>query len=156
MGDSLKLVRTIADYQFGKGAGKALFPETCRFITSYTGRVRQVVDGTRIATVKADTGLLTISIEGARRLLASLVHPDMRVVVKNEVSEFIAKGKSVFAKHVVDVDKGIRPNDEVIVINEDGELLATGKAILSAREMMDMQRGVAVSVRYGVLKGVEE
>jgi len=156
MGNSLRLVRVIADYQFGKGAGKALFPETCRFITSYSGRVRQVVDGVRIATVKADTGLLTISIEGARRLLGILPYPEMRVIVKREVSEFIAKGRSVFAKHVVDVDGDVRPNDEVIVINEDGELLATGRATLSAREMVEMKKGVAVSVRYGISKEVEE
>ncbi|AEA47037.1 PUA domain-containing protein [Archaeoglobus veneficus] len=153
--NALRLVRVIADYQFGRGAGKALFPETCSFILSSTGRVRQVVDGVRIATVKPDSGLLTISIEGARRLHKTFPYPKLRVCVRNDVSEFIAKGKSVFAKHVVDVDEKIRPNDEVIVVNEKDELLATGKAILAAKEMLEMKRGVAVSVRQGVLKSME-
>ena len=51
----LRIVRAVADYQFGKGAGKALFPDTCKFILSSTGRIRQIVDGNvRIATMKAE------------------------------------------------------------------------------------------------------
>ncbi len=141
----------IADYQFGRGAGKAIFPDSCRFILSTTGRVRQVVDGgVRIATLKADSGWFTLSIEGARRLHSHLPYPKMRVVVMDEVSEFIAAGKSVFAKHVVEVDEDIRANDEVLVVNTKDELLATGRAVLSAFEMLEMERGMAVKVRQGV------
>ncbi|WP_202318381.1 PUA domain-containing protein [Archaeoglobus neptunius] len=150
---NLRTVRMIADYQFGKGAGKALFPDSVKFILSTTGRVRQITDnGLRIATLKADSGWFTLSIEGARRLHRSLPYPRMRVVVLDEVSDFIAKGKSVFAKHVVEVDEDIRANDEVIVVNTKDELLATGRAVLSAFEMLEMERGMAVKVRQGVKK----
>ncbi len=147
----LKAVRMMADYQFGKGAGRVLFPDTCRFLLSSTGRVRQILDGNiRIATVKADSGWLTLSIEGARRLHSHLRYPKMRVVVIDDVSEFVLKGRSVFAKHVVDVDDEIRAGDEVLVVNASDELLATGKAILSSFEMREMDRGVAVKVRQSV------
>ena len=150
---NLRTVRVIADYQFGKGVGRALFPDTCTFILSTTGRVRQVVDnGQRIATLKPDSGWFTLSIEGARRLHSFLPYPRMRVVVMDEVSEFIAEGKSVFAKHVVEVDEDIRASDEVIVVNTKDELLATGRAVLSAFEMLEMERGMAVKVRQGVKK----
>lgn len=150
MADSLRIVRAIADYQFGRGAGIALFPDTCRFILSKNGKIRQILDkDTRIATLKADSGLLTLSIEGARRLHKTFPFPKLRVVVLNEVSEFIAEGKSVFAKHVVRVDDKIRANDEVIVVNERDELLATGKALLSAFEMLELKKGVAVKTRQG-------
>ena len=153
MVDNLKIVRIIADYQFGKGAGKALFPETCRFVFSSTGRIRQIFDGdVRIATMKADSGWFTLSIEGAKRLHRAFKYPKLRVVVVDDVSDFIAMGKSVFAKHVIDVDRKIRANDEVLVVNTKDELLATGKAILSAFEMLEMERGVAVKVRQGVKK----
>ncbi|MCS7121423.1 MAG: pseudouridine synthase [Archaeoglobaceae archaeon] len=153
MVDSLRIVRTIADYQFGKGAGKALFPETCSFIFSTTGKVRQIFDeGKRIATLVPDSGLLTISIEGAKRLQKFFPFPKLRVVVLDEVSEFIASGKSVFAKHVVYVDEKIRAGDEVLVVNTKDSLLATGKALLSAYEMLEVRRGVAVKVRQGVKK----
>ncbi len=151
MVDDLKTIRMIADYQFGRGAGKAIFPDSCKFILSTTGRVRQVVDGkVRIATLKADSGWFTLSIEGARRLHTFLPYPKMRVVVMDEVSEFIAAGKSVFAKHVVEVDEDVRANDEVLVVNTKDELLATGRAVLSAFEMLEMERGMAVKVRQGV------
>lgn len=150
MVDNLRVVRVIADYQFGKGAGLALFPETCNFIMSSNGKIRQILDnGKRIATLKADSGLFTLSIEGARRIKDYFQFPKLRVVVLNEVSEFIASGKSVFAKHVVAVDENIRANDEVIVVNEKDELLATGKAILSALEILKMKKGVAVKTRQG-------
>ncbi len=147
----LKTVRRIADFQFGYGAGTSLFPDSCEFILSNTGRIRQIVDrGVRIATLKADTGLLTISIEGARRLHSFFEYPKLRVCVLSEVSSFIELGRSVFAKHVVDVDRSIRPGDEVLVVDEEDNLLATGRAVLSAEEMLDFERGVAVEVRQGV------
>ncbi|MEM2726820.1 MAG: PUA domain-containing protein [Archaeoglobaceae archaeon] len=150
MVDNLRIVRAIADYQFGRGAGFALFPDTCRFILSKNGKIRQILDkDMRIATLKADTGLLTLSIEGARRLQKTFPFPKLRVVVLDEVSEFIAEGKSVFAKHVVRVDDKIRANDEIIVVNERDELLATGKALLSAFEMIELKKGVAVKTRQG-------
>ena len=148
----LKMVRVIADYQFGRGAGKALFPDSCKFLLSpTTGKVRQIKDkGVRIATLKADTGLFTLSIEGAKRLHNAFPYPKLRVVVLKDVAEFIAEGRSVFAKHVVDVDPNIRANDEVIVVDEDDNLLATGRAVLSAKEMIEFERGVAVAVRQGI------
>ncbi len=153
MEDNLRMVRRIADYQFGRGAGKVLFPDSCRFILSTTGKVRQIVDGgVRIATMKADSGWFTLSIEGARRLHSFFKYPKLRVVVDDRVSEFITSGRSVFAKHVVEVDDKIRANDEVIVVDTKDNLLATGKAILSAFEMIEMTRGAAVKVRQSVRK----
>ncbi|MDI9610927.1 MAG: pseudouridine synthase [Archaeoglobales archaeon] len=150
MADNLRIVRVVADYQFGTGAGLALFPETCKFILSKNGKIRQILDdGKRIATLKADSGLLTLSIEGARRLKNAFPFPKLRVVVLDEVSKFIAEGKSVFAKHVVAVDERIRANDEVLVVNEKDELLATGKVLLSASEMLELKKGVAVKTRQG-------
>jgi uncharacterized protein with predicted RNA binding PUA domain len=151
--EGLRAVRMIADYQFGKGAGKVLFPDSCTLLLSSTGRVRQIIDGNvRIATVKADSGWLTLSIEGAKRLHSFFPPPRLRVTVMDEVSEFIAAGKSVFAKHVVDVDEDIRAGEEVLVVDTSDRLLATGKCLLSAFEMLEMDRGVAVKVRQGVEK----
>lgn len=151
MVDNLRIVRVIADYQFGSGAGKILFPETCEFLLSKNGKIRQIIDGgKRVATLKADSGLLTLSIEGAKRLHSFFAFPRLRVVVKSEVSDFIAEGKSVFAKHVVGVDEKIRANDEIIVVNEKDELLATGKAVLSAFEMLTLKKGMAVKIRQGI------
>ena len=63
---------------------------------------------------------------------------------------FVAKGKTAFARHVVDVDPEIRAGQEVLVVDEDDGLLATGKTMLSALEMKAFEKGTAVDVRSGV------
>ena len=152
--ENLRRIRYIAEYQFGKGAGKVLFPNSIKLVVSpKTGRVRQITDGgKRIATIKPASGWLSLSIEGAARLHRYFPFPKLRVVVLSDVSNFIAEGRNVFAKHVVDVDKAIRAEDEVLVVDENDNLLATGKAVLSAIEMLDFEKGLAVEVRAGIRK----
>ena len=159
IGDELlRKARIIADYQFGSGAGEALFPEHVEFefILTRSGRMSQIKDkgnGMRIATLRSLDGLFTLGIEGAVRLHRFLEYPRMRVVMNNAVSEYIRAGGTAFCKHVIDVDPEIRAYDEVIVVDERDNLLATGKAMLSPEEMRTFEHGVAVKVRYGVKRG---
>ena len=156
IGDELlRKARTIADYQFGSGAGEALFPEHAEFefILTRSGRMSQIKDkgnGMRIATLRSLDGLFTLGIAGAERLHRFLEYPRMRVVMNDAVSEYIRAGGTAFCKHVIDVDPEIRAYDEVIVVDERDNLLATGKAMLSPEEMRTFEHGVAVKVRYGV------
>ena len=143
-------VQIIADFQFGKGAGEALFPEGCEVILSRTGRVRQItLRGKRLATVRAKDGRFTLGIDGALRLLAALRPPAYRVVASGDVAEFIQQGKNTFAKHVIAADPAIRAGDEVMVVDGEDQLLATGSAVLSGGEMLLFNYGVAVKVRQG-------
>ena len=147
----LKKARIIADYQFGAGAGEILFSDNVEFILSKTRRIAQVKeDGKRIATLRSFDGLLTLSIEGAKRLQHVFKYPGIRVVMNEESSEFIRKGGTAFCKHVIDADPAIRAYDEVMVMDEKDRLLATGKAMLSGEEMKIFEHGVAVKVRYGM------
>ena len=147
----LKRVRTIADYQFGKGAGDILFPDNVTFKMSSTKRVRQILlDGKRIATVRAHDGMLTLSVFGAGKIHEFVTYPEQRVVVNSDAAPFVAKGKTAFARHVVDVDSEIRAGQEVLVVDEDDGLLATGKTMLSALEMKAFEKGTAVDVRSGI------
>jgi uncharacterized protein with predicted RNA binding PUA domain len=72
------------------------------------------------------------------------------VVLKNDVSKYIASGGDVFAVHVLKVDDEIRAKDEVIIVDENRQLLAVGRATLSAPEIRAFKTGVAVKVRHGV------
>ncbi len=147
---SLRRARTIAEYQFGKGAGAGLFPDECTFIFSRTGRIRQILlDKKRLATVRAEDGRLTLGIEGGLRLRKALPSSSYRVVIDPEVTEFIRQGKNAFAKHVIAADPSIRADDEVLVVTGEDELLATGSAVLSGEEMLAFNYGVAVKVRQG-------
>ena len=146
----LARIRVIADYQFGAGAGEGLFPDTCEFILSQTGRVRQILlGGVRIATLRARDGRLTLSFAGAGRLREAVPPPGYRVSIDPTVSEFVARGKTAFAKHVLSADPGIRAGDEVLLVTGEDGLLATGTALLSGREMLSFKYGPAVKVREG-------
>jgi predicted RNA-binding protein (TIGR00451 family) len=147
-------IRSVADYQFGKGLGEKLFPENVEIIYSKrTGRIRYVyMDGKRLATLRPTDGLFSLSIEGARRIVENKIPTRCLVTVKKDAAKFIAEGGDVFAAHVVKADKEIRPRDEVIVIDEKGKVLAVGRAVLSGEEMMAFKTGVAVKVRRGFLE----
>jgi uncharacterized protein with predicted RNA binding PUA domain len=147
---SLRRVQTIADYQFGGGSGTGLFPEECTFIFSTTGRIRQILfKGVRLATVRAADGRLTLGIEGAKRLMKLLPPPGYRVIVREDVAEFVAQGKNAFAKHVVSADPAIRAGDDVLVVAGGDRLIACGAAVVSGTEMLAFNYGVAVRVRQG-------
>jgi uncharacterized protein with predicted RNA binding PUA domain len=146
----LSRVRVIADYQFGKGAGEVLFPGSCEFTLSRTGRIRQILDGgVRIATIRAEDGRLTLGEEGATRLHSTLRVPDYRVIIQDDVIEFVRQGKNAFSRHVTGADPGIRADDEVLVVSAGDELVASGTAMLSGKEMLVFNYGVAVKVRHG-------
>ena len=130
--------------------GALLFPDEVGFTRSTTGRVRNIVLGRdRLATIRAQDGRLTLGIEGARRLHAILPTPSYRVVILDEVEEFVAAGKNAMARHVVMADPMIRAGDEVLVVASGDRLVATGTAMLSGDEMTACMYGVGVNVRSG-------
>ena len=149
---ALNKVRSIANYQFGKGAGIALFPENVEINCSKaTGRIRFVFLRKRLlATLRAGDGMVALTLTGAKRLLDAFPIPKFRVVVKDDVASFIADGRNVFAKHVVKADPEIRPYEEVVVTRSNDKVLAVGKALLTGEEMLVFRRGVAVKVRKGL------
>ena len=155
MGDkpnALQKIRSIADYQFGRSVGKKLFPNNVEIVYSKrTGRIRHIYLGKKmLATLRPTNGLFALTITGAKRMIEHVKPKRLWVRIQEEAIPFVAKGKSVFAKHVVDADKEIRPQEEVIVIDDKDEVLAVGRAILTGEEMTAFKRGVAVRVRRGV------
>jgi uncharacterized protein with predicted RNA binding PUA domain len=150
--ENLWKIRCIADYQFGKGIGNTLFPDNVDIVYSKrTGRVRHVyLHGKRLVTLRPHDGFFSLTVFGAKIMVEGVKPLCYWVKVQDDVSAFIAEGKSVFAKHVVDADEEIRPMEEVIVLNEKGNVLAVGKAVLTGKEMKAFKKGVAVKVRRGV------
>jgi len=152
--DAISRIRSVADYQFGKGVGAELFPEGVEIIYSKrTGRIRYVyLKGKRLTTLRPTDGLFALSIVGAKRIAEKADSAKCFVTVRDDVSKFIAEGGDVFAAHVVKADDEIRPKDEVIIVDEGGKVLAVGKAVLSGEEMKSFKTGVAVKVRRGCLE----
>jgi uncharacterized protein with predicted RNA binding PUA domain len=151
---ALRRIRSIADYQFGKGVGFRLFPENVDIVYSKaTGRIRYVnLNGERLATLRPTDGLLSLSITAAMSIAKNAGFARCFVTVRKDVSEFVADGGDVFAAHVVKADEAIHAKDEVIVVDEDNRVLAVGRALLSSMEMKAFKTGVAVKVRHGCAK----
>jgi len=152
--EALKRIRSIADYQFGKGVGIILFPENVDiYYSKRTGRIRYVyLNGKRLVTLRPTDGLFSLSITGAKRIVENDTAAKCFITVRDDVSEFIVKGGDVFAAHVIDADEEIRPKDEVIIVNKDRKVLAVGRTVLSGEEMKSFKKGVAVKVRRGCLQ----
>jgi len=149
----LRRIRGVANYQFGGQTGRILFPRGVRVTRSpRTGRVRLITyRGKVLATLRSNDGLLSLTIDGAKRLVDRMgPEAPLTVKVKEGFEEFIKKGRSLFAKHVLEADPAIRPRSEVLIVDKYGRLLAVGKAVLSGVEMTSFRIGLAVKVRRGL------
>lgn len=159
--EECRALSTVADYQFGSGAGAALFPadEEPDVQRTRSGRPAQIHVEGEPGTHAAETGRRLVSygedgrfrlgLGGGDRLLSALPSPACRVVVGDESEPFVRDGKNVFAKFVTEVGDEIRSGDEVAVAHEEGYLLAVGRAELSADAMRRFESGMAVKVRNG-------
>ena len=150
-GFALERIRKIADYQFGRGVGEKLFPKEVEIVRSKrTGKIKYIYfNGALLATLNPLTGLFTLTIEGAKRVLAAMQPKRLWVQISDEAVPFVERGSDVFVKHIINLDEEIRPGEEVIVIDGKGEVIAVGRAILSGIEMKAFKRGVAIKVRKG-------
>ena len=146
-------IRMIASSQFGKNAQR-LFPRTVRTVKSpHTHKIRHIYnEGVLLATLRAKDGFLALTIDGGRALKQILHPPKCRVRVVNGVEDYILRGGDVFAKHVVSVDPGLRPEEEVLVVDSRDRLLGVGRSFFNAEEMLSFKVGAAVKVRRGAGK----
>ncbi|OWT32533.1 tRNA-guanine(15) transglycosylase [Methanobrevibacter sp. 87.7] len=149
--DDIRKIKAIADYQFGEGAGEALFDGKVKFEKSKkTGKIRHVsVNGKMVANMRASDAFLILTKEGARRLHSATEYPNNRVVVNEDSEPFTRDGKSVFCQFVVECDENIRANDEVLLVNKDDDLLGIGKALLNPNEIKSFNKGQAIKTRKG-------
>ncbi|WP_298523559.1 tRNA guanosine(15) transglycosylase TgtA [uncultured Methanobrevibacter sp.] len=152
--DDVKKVKAIADYQFGEGAGDALFAGNIKIEKSKkTGKIRHIYDGkVLIVNMRASDSYLILSKEGAKRLHNKMPYPQNRVVVTEDSVPFALDGKSVFCKFVAECDENIRAKDEVLIVDEEDNLLAYGKSLLSACEIEQFETGQAIKTRKGMKK----
>jgi len=148
----IQKIRSVADYQFGKGVGAKFFSDDVRIVYSRnTGKIRHIYLGDDLlVTLRPTTGMFILTIAGAKHMISKVNPAPLWVRVEDFAEQFIAKGRSVFAKHVTDADQNIRPREEVIVIDKNNQVLGVGWALLNGPEMLSFQRGIAVKVRRGV------
>ncbi len=148
----LKKIQSIADFQFGQGAGDALFSDNIYVERSKgTNRIRFIYKNEeRICSFRVRDGFLVPSLLGGE-----ILHQNgfgLRVKVNQDTEPFVRDGKTVFAKHVLEADQRIAIKDEVIIINQNNEFLGIGTARISGKMIKEMNKGVAISTRKGLKK----
>jgi archaeosine synthase len=131
-------VRAVADYQFGEGAGEALFDDFD--LKGRHPKSRAFADGDQLAALVPQYGTLALTLAGGRRWVESSVPVD-----RVEIDDFLPQG-SVLAPGVTDASGDIRIGDEVVV--EGPRAFAVGRAAMSGPEMRGSSRGIAVDVRH--------
>lgn len=138
-----EIVSATADFQFGKGAGVLLVPENAKLKGKPYKLILCRIDGDQVCSYVAESGNLSLTLEGGRRI-ASLRRYWVRLDVES------VKGGSIFAVGVQEADTAIRPGDEVIVINKNDEVIGVGRSDMSGREMCELNKGRAVTLRHKV------
>ena len=175
--DALAKIRHSLDAQFGRGAQKALPPDTRIVYSRRTGRIREVRSGTSgnddddnnndndvLFGVQRPDGGIAVSMVFAQMMITSkMTAPSSSatrtggaiashcIEVSAEAAPFVAEGRSVFCKHVARCGKQVRAQSDILVTHE-GSVIAVGRALLSCEIISVMDSGVAVKVRDS-LKG---
>jgi 7-cyano-7-deazaguanine tRNA-ribosyltransferase len=147
---SKRKLRTIFAYQWmlKEGLADSLNDTNISFSKS-TGKIRYVKKDDIIQfTMVPTTGLLTPTYEGGKSLLDYGIDNRYLVMVDDDASEFVAKGKSALAKFVVRSSPELRPGEEVVVVDINEQVLGVGKASMNGIEMQAFNRGVAVQIRH--------
>ncbi|MHA1475181.1 MAG: PUA domain-containing protein [Promethearchaeota archaeon] len=145
---------SILSYQFNeKFATEFLEPfEKMTFkFSKKTGKMKHIFNNKVLeANYRPSFGTFSITIDAAKRIFHKIEFPKFRVQVQSDVSEFIADGKSVFAKHVKTIDHNLRIGNEVFIVDEQDNLLAVGKLSLPPKYIPYFKFGSAVNVRQGI------
>lgn len=153
---TLRKVKAICDYQFGTNITDILFENNNKvniIFSRNTGTIRHIYyDKNLILNFRPTNGLYTLTLFAAHKIISNTPKPKLRVIVLNEISEFVKEGRNVFCKHVIDIDPDLRALDEVIVVNQDDDLLAIGKLMFPVPYVKSFKRGIAVNVRKGINK----
>ena len=136
-----EIVRATADFQFGPGAGKMLVPENAKMGGKSYRQIVCRIEKEQLCSFIASSGSISLTLSGAK-----LLAPLNRYWVRLDASE--VKGGSIFAVGIKEADPDIRPGDEVIILNNDDQVTAVGKSEMSGREMCELNRGRAVSIRH--------
>ncbi|MFX1302809.1 MAG: PUA domain-containing protein [Promethearchaeota archaeon] len=152
----LRQIKAISDYQFGKEITDILFDdiEQIHFERSpNTHKIRYIYyKNNLLLTLRPTNGFFTLTLYSAQKLINKISPPKLRIIVLNDISEFIKKGRNVFCKHVTDIDEDLRPLDEVIIVNQNDELLGIGKLKIPVSYVKSFSYGIAVNVRKGIYK----
>lgn len=131
--------QAIADYQYGPGTGKILFPSSIKVKGKYPRNLNIFYDKKQLATFRTAEGLLSISPEHAQLIVK-------QSLVKLEFGAEKIVGSSIFAPGVIKADNAILPKDEILIIHAD-EVIGTATSLVSGVDINKMSSGSVAKVK---------
>ena len=136
---------------------------------SRTDRVVNVIsEDKHILSPRLTDGGLSLSIEGARAInefhkspvpvFGSKVEGHIftgmpRIHLRADAIPFVGKGRNVVHGYALGADPHLTPGLPCLIVDSEGSLVAHGTSLSTATEMEFMERGIAVKIRGGALKG---
>ena len=147
--DRERLIQTLSLQYPDLSATEIMSLEGIRVIYSRkTRRVSYVyLDGEHILSLRTSDGRYLPTFGGACQLLKYGVD-GLNILVHTDAVPFVADGRSLYNKHVLEVGSDIRPGSEVFLLSPDQELLATGISMHPGYAMLQLESGIAVKVKH--------
>jgi phosphoadenosine phosphosulfate reductase len=149
----IQLVRELVENDFGDDAGKALLPDGHIVLMSKAPSVDRmdevIVDGAVVGAIRYDIGngwKFISRMQGAMRIGKKLSKG--YVVCDESAVKFVKESKNLMAPGVKDAHPDVRIGDEVMIVDPEMNIVATGYARMSAEEMIESDKGVAVKTRW--------
>jgi archaeosine-15-forming tRNA-guanine transglycosylase len=143
------ILNSILNYQFGKDTHQLIENKDVTVKRSRkTGIIRQFfIDNKISGTIRPSDFMIIPTKEFAETICSFLPKKRLKVIASKDSIPFISQNKDLLAKFVQKVDSEIKPGEEVFITNLNGNFINSGRAMLSASEMLDFKRGVAVRIR---------
>ena len=140
----------------------------CTFVVNREGRVKNIntQDGTHLFSPRLRDGGLSLSTEGARRLMLQRTDPlpttvatsewltsahrgPAVVVVDDDAEPFVRKGRNVFHGFVKACDAWLNPGEACLIVNQEGTFIGHGVSQCTASDVQAFTKGIAVKTRGG-------
>ncbi|AWR97249.1 pseudouridine synthase [Acidianus sulfidivorans JP7] len=155
----IEYIQDIFSYQFGYDLSDCVFSQYNNFYIQRsinTNRVRNILDDKKnlFLVLRAQDNLFSLTINAADKIVECSKPLKLRLVVSNEIAKAVQNSGNVFCKHVKSIDLSLRAGDQGIVVNDNDKVIAIGRLKLSAEEIMEYKRGVALVVKERIKNGI--
>ena len=135
----LEFFKSMADYQFGKGAREHLFPPESE-IRRKGYVLTAFYNSKQLATLQL--GHLALTVYAASRLAESYNN------YKVYFADSELSGSALYTPGILRADQQIKPEDDVLVMSDKtGKFLAIGKSHLTGFELESCSFGLGVSIK---------
>jgi len=149
----LMRIRETIDSQFGQGCGYALIPKgklvLLNKVPSLDRMDEVILDGEVVGALRYDLagGWTFVMRIPAARSVQEVMTSGFVIADEGAIAP-IAAGANLLAPGVVGVEGDVEVGDEVIIVTPSMKTIATGIAKMSAQQMTEARRGVAVKSRW--------